>query len=77
MRLKIILHSLAILVSCDIAVSQDTYHCLDHQLDLKLIRSDTGTSYISLDVENSGNLVDGDRNALHLLAAEDDKGCKS
>ncbi|MDB4338496.1 sulfatase-like hydrolase/transferase [Rubripirellula sp.] len=77
MRLKIILHSLAILVSCDIAVSQDTYHCLDHQLDLKLIRSDTGTSYISLDVENSGNLVDGDRNALHLLAAEGDEGCKS
>ena len=65
------------MASCAAAFGQDSYRCVDDNLDLDLIHSDPEAFYISMDMDPRGNLYVGSRDAVYLFEADGNEGFKA
>jgi len=61
---------IVLLASAGVAYGQDSYRCVNDDLDLALIHSDTEAFYISMDMDPRGNLYVGARDAVYLFEAD-------
>ncbi|MCZ6673666.1 MAG: hypothetical protein O7C75_12105, partial [Verrucomicrobia bacterium] len=76
MKLRIFFIGLLLLTSYGTAFGQNSYHCVDPQLQLDVIHSDPEAFYISMEMDPRGNLYVGGRDAIYLFEANESNGFK-
>ena len=77
MALKALFTCIVVLPLCSVAFSQDSYRCVDDGLHLDLIHSVPEAFYISMDMDQRGNLYVGSRDAVYLFEADGKGGFKT
>ncbi len=68
--------SFLLLTSYGATFGQNSYHCVDPQLQLDVIHSDPEAFYISMEMDPRGNLYVGGRDAIYLFEANESNGFK-